>query len=272
MMLFAPKEIRENVARAIGYLQRNEVERALLTMCEALRAMADARLPLSVREKLHNRIRDFLKALENHSILRPLLDPGNTGSPRTFTLHPGKEAALATVLLGLARILRREKEQSLHKQSEAQLERKRQLLSEGLNALRKGQPARGLAFLRRIVDEFSGEDGIRVQMGHILHAAGMNAEAAQMFEDAMALQPREPAAYTGAVTAWLEQGEYAHAERVYKMALRTFGGHPSTFGKMAVMYLTWGKPQEAAEAAHHALQDDPAQVDALKVLAALDIT
>ncbi|WP_297669943.1 tetratricopeptide repeat protein [uncultured Desulfovibrio sp.] len=269
-MFSAPREIRDNVARAIGYVQRGEIERALLTMSAALRAMTDVRLPRPVREELHARIRDFLDAPALHDALRPLLAPGKAAAPHTLKLHPGKEAALATVLDGLARILRREEEQPLRREVEERLERKRRLLGEGLTALREGQPARGLAFLRRIVDEFGDEEGIRLQMGQILAAAGMHAEAAHMYEEAMTAQPRDAAAYTGAVAAWTELREYARAEKTYKAILRTFGGHPATFGKMAALYLAWGKLQEAGDAARRALQEDPAQADALTVLAALE--
>ena len=37
MLTSAPKSIRENIARATGYLRRDEVERALVTMSEAVR-------------------------------------------------------------------------------------------------------------------------------------------------------------------------------------------------------------------------------------------
>ena len=63
--------------------------------------------------------------------------------------------------------------------------------------------------------------------------------------------------------------EYEKAENVYKAVLRTFGGHPSTFGKMAKMYLEWHKKQAAEDAALRALQSDPDQPDALEVMAAL---
>jgi len=130
--------------------------------------------------------------------------------------------------------------------------------------------AKGRAFLKRIVEEFGDEDGIRLQMGQIFAAAGLFAEAAAMYEEAMTLQPREAAAYTGAVAAWMELREYEKAEAVYKAVLRTFGGHASTFGKMAKMYLAWHKKHDAEESALRALQTDPEQPDALEVMAALD--
>lgn len=270
MLTTAPKSIRENIARAKGYLRRDEVERALVTMSEAVRQLAEIKLARSARAELEIQIGEFLSGLVRHSVLQPLLDPGNTGKPRNICLQQGKEAALSTVLDGLAKILQTSAEQAVQQEAENRLARKKQLISSGLDFLREGQVAKGRAFLKRIVEEFGDEDGIRLQMGQIFAAAGLFAEAAAMYEESMALQPREAAAYTGAVAAWMELREYEKAEAVYKAVLRTFGGHASTFGKMAKMYLDWHKKHDAEEAALRALQTDPEQADALEVMAALD--
>ena len=269
MLTTAPKEIRENIARATGYLRRDEVERALVTMSEALRLLAGVKLARSARAELDAQIGDFLAAIVRHSMMQPLLDPGNTVKPRNISLQTGKEATLSTVLEGLARILQTAAEQAVQQEAEARLDRKKQLISNGLEFLREGQVAKGRAFLKRIVEEFGDEEGIRLQMGQIFAAAGLFAEAAAMYEEAMTIQPRDSAAYTGAVAAWMELQEYEKAETVYKAVLRTFGGHASTFGKMSKMYLAWHKKQAAEDNALRALQTDPAQADALEVMAAL---
>jgi len=201
MLTTAPKEIRENIARAMGYLRRDEVERALVTMSEALRLLAGVKLMRSARAELDIQIGEFLGGIVRHSALQPLLDPGNTGKPRSITLQAGKEATLSTVLDGLAKILETAAEQAVQQEAEARLERKKQLISSGLDFLREGQVAKGRAFLKRIVEEFGDEDGIRLQMGQIFAAAGLFAEAAAMYEEAMTIQPREASAYTGAVAA-----------------------------------------------------------------------
>lgn len=270
MLTTAPKYIRENIARAKGYLRRDEVERALVAMSEAVRQLAEIKLARSARAELEIQIDEFLSGLVRHSVLQPLLDPGNTGKPRNICLQQGKESALSTVLDGLAKILQTSAEQAVQQEAENRLARKKQLISSGLDFLREGQVAKGRAFLKRIVEEFGDEDGIRLQMGQIFAAAGLFAEAAAMYEESMALQPREAAAYTGAVAAWMELREYEKAEAVYKAVLRTFGGHASTFGKMAKMYLEWHKKHDAEEAALRALQTDPEQADALEVMDALD--
>jgi len=270
MLTTAPKDIRENVARAMGYLRRDEVERALMTMSTALRRYAEVKLLRSARAELDIQIGEFLSALVRHHAMQPLLDPNHTGKPKAITFQPGKETMLATVLEGLAKILQQEAEHSVQLEAEEKLERKRQLISMGLEFLREGQVAKGRAFLKRIVEEFSDEEGIRLQMAQIFSAAGLFSEAAAMYEEAMEAQPRDPAAYSGAVAAWLELREYEKAEGVYKAVLRTFGGHASTFGKMAKMYLEWHRKQPAEEAALRALSADPEQQDALEVMAELD--
>lgn len=270
MLTTAPKDIRENVARAVGYLRRDEIERALVTMSAALRRFAEVKMLRSARAELDIQIGDFLNVLVHHQSMQPLLDPGHTGHPKAITLHPGKEAMLGTVLEGLAKILQQEAENSVRQEAEERLERKRQLICTGLEFLREGQVAKGRAFLKRIVEEFSDEEGIRLQMAQIFSAAGLFTEAAAMYEEAMEAQPRDPAAYTGAVAAWMELREYEKAEGVYKAVLRTFGGHASTFGKMSKMYLEWHRKQAAEDAAIRALQADPQQQDALEVMEALE--
>ena len=77
-----------------------------------------------------------------------------------------------------------------------------------MQLIHEGQPAKGRAFLKRVAEEFSDEEGIRIQLGQIFTAAGQYTEAAEMYEEAMQAQPREAAAYTGAVAAWLKLREF----------------------------------------------------------------
>ena len=104
MLTVAPKEVRENIARANGYLRRNEVKRALASMSAALRQYAGLQLTRAARAELDIQISEFLSALVHHQSMQPLLDPAQSGIPREIFYHQGKESALATVLDGLAKI------------------------------------------------------------------------------------------------------------------------------------------------------------------------
>lgn len=269
MLKVAPKELRENIARANGYLRRGEVPRALRAMGSALRQFAGIQLMRGPRAELDIQISEFLNALVHHQTMQPLLDPAHNGKPRPIRYQQGKEAALATVLEGLAKIITSEAEAEIKRNAEERLERKKTLIETGTRLLKEGQPAKGRAFLKRVAEEFSEDPGIRVQLGKIFIAEGRLVEAAEMYEESIQHQPREVAAYTGAVAAWLELREYEKAEKIFQAILRTFGGHPNTFGKMAKMYWDWRKRDKAEELAIRALQGDARQKEALEVLDAL---
>lgn len=269
MLSVPPKELRENIARANGYLRRNEVPRALSTMASALKQFAGVQMMRAARAELDIQISEFLNSLIHHQTMQPLLDPAGNGKPRIIRYQQGKEAALAAVLDGLARIINSEAEDAIRKKTEERLERKKTLIETGTRLLQEGQLAKGRAFLKRVAEEFSEDAGIRVQLGKIFVAQGQLMEAAEMYEESIQFEPREVAAYTGAVNAWLELREYEKAEKVFLTILRTFGGHANTFGKMAKMYWDWRKRDKAEEMALRALQGNSSQPEALEVMNAM---
>lgn len=269
MLNVAPKDLRENIARANGYLRRNEVTRALKAMGSALRQFAGINLMRGPRAELDIQISEFLTALVHHQAMQPLLDPGGLGKPKVIRYQQGKETALATVLEGLAKIMESEEEAEIKRKTEERLERKKMLIETGTKLLAEGQLAKGRAFLKRVAEEFSQDQGIRVQVAKIFAASGSLVDAGEMYEESIENDPRDSSAYTGAVTTWLELREYERAEKIFMLILRTFGGHPNTYGKMAKMYLDWHKKDKAEDMAIRALQGNKSQPEAMAVMEAL---
>lgn len=270
MLNVAPKELRENIARANGYLRRGEVVRALAAMSSALRQFSGIHLMRGPRAELDIQISEFLNSLVHHQTMQPLLDPSGSGKPKPIPYHHGRESVLATVLDGLAKILASEAEEKIRRETETRLERKKTLIETGTKLIQEGQLAKGRAFLKRVAEEFGEDAGIRVQVGKIFEANGCLMEAAEMYEESIEAEPRESAAYAGAISAWLELREYEKAEKVFMAVMRTFGGHPNTFGRMAKMYLEWRKKDKAEEMAIRALQGNKQQPEALAVMEALN--
>ena len=221
------------------------------------------------RAELDIQICEFLNGLMHHQTMQPLLDPQHTGKPKPIRYQQGKENALAAVLEGLAKIMENEAEAEIRKVTEERLERKKMLIATGTQLLQEGQLAKGRAFIKRVAEEFSSDEGLRIQLAKIFAAAGQLVEAAEMYEESIQFEPREAAAYTGAVTTWLELREYERAEKVFQAILRAFGGHPNTFGRMAKMYWDWRKRDKAEEMAIRALQGNKTQPEALEVMSAL---
>ncbi|MCR5564097.1 MAG: hypothetical protein K6F46_12185 [Desulfovibrio sp.] len=262
-----PREVRDELARAAGWLSRGDAPRALESASRALRALSGRRLTRASRLAVQANVREVIDALASHPRLAPLLTASGRGRG-TIPCRPGQETTLASVLLGIARILR--EEDAALAEVKAAPERKKALIESGLQCLREGQVKTGTDYLRRVTVEFADEPDIFSQMGRLLSAAGLHREAALFHESAMQAHPRASEGYAEAVAAWLKAGEYARAETVFLAILRVFGGHPATFARMAAMYADWGRAAEARDMAGRALAEDPDQPLAATVLAKLD--
>ena len=261
-----PKNIRENIARAKGYVSRNELSRALDTMSVALREMGSATLSRAARFEAEAHCTEILQDVRYHPVMRPLLDPQNTGELRAIPYQRGKEGTLAAVLEGLAKILTEAAARQEGEARQAEDQRRDGLIAIGVEALQGGDVGRGCSFLRRAVAEFGHQPGLCMQVGRHMLDAQRYADAAQIFEVGLDKFPKESEAYSAAVNAYMLALEYAKAEAVFKKILRQFGGHASTYGRMAEMYLGWHKRMKAEEFAVRALQMDKEQAEALAVL------
>lgn len=265
-----PKGIRENIARAKGYLQRGEVPRALEVLGLALREGANVSLTRAARMEMEAHLRECLGELCRQPGMRPLLDPHNTGTPRNIPYQQGKEGVLATVLEGLGKILLDAEARQEREAQTAETQRRDSLMATGLEALRTGDLGRGRSFLRRVAVEFGQMPGLCMEVGRHLLEAEQHVDAAQIFEMAMEKTPKEAEAYSAAVNAYMLALEYEKAEAVFMKILRQFGGHASTYGRMARMYMAWNKRGKAEDFAVRALQVDKAQADALEVMARIE--
>lgn len=270
MQMSLPKDIRENIARAKGYLQRGEVPRALETISQALRVASGVTLARAARFEMEAHVLEFLGDLPRQPQMRVLLDPQNTGKPRAIPYQQGKEAVLATVLEGLGKIVLNAEMQQEQQAQAAEGQRRENLMATGLEALRTGDYGRGRSFLRRVAAEFGDQPGVYMEVGRCLAEAEQYVDAAQVFEMAMEKTPKEAEAYSSAVNAYLQALEYEKAEAVFVKVLRQFGGHASTYGRMAQMYWAWQKRTKAEDFAVRALQLDKEQAEALEVMARIE--
>ena len=265
MQAVVPKDLRDNLTRSVGYVRRDDLSRGLVCLNQALRQFSQARLTQVTMRQVERHIRHCLQELAAHPRVQSLL--GGVASEIPYT--PGREGALITVLEGLGRMLGDESTEAMRQQATERLERKKKLMAEGLQHLQEGKLRTGCAFLQRVAAEFGDEEGIRVRLAEVMLKAGQYREAGMMYESAMLASPRDARGYIGAVDCWLALKDYARAEACYQAVLRTFGGHPATFGRMASLYLAWEKPDKARDMAQEALKADAEQAEALGVLAAL---
>ncbi|MBQ7739381.1 MAG: hypothetical protein IJT59_06995 [Desulfovibrionaceae bacterium] len=268
--MLIPRDIREPMVRAIGYLRKDDPLQAMQAMVIALKA-AHLRNSLPLKRALVKPIQDFLHRLEDNPRIRWLLDGCVPDDGEAFPFSLGQETKLMAVLGGLVRILQKQEQTYADERQTYILARQRRetLLQTGQDYLRLGQLALAQAFFIRLVVEFKEEEDLWLEPAELLKSYGCHKELAGFYDALLKIYPKKAQIYTLALEEWLSLGEYERAEDVFKRFLEIFGRHPNTLARMARFYLNWGKLDQAELAAAEALSRDPNLAEALQVLNAL---
>ncbi len=257
-----PKDIRHHLAKAKGYLQKNDAPQALESIAEALRDMRFHHLRSAT--VVEREINVILQSLSTTPHMLPLLDPLNSGTAHVLRYQYGKEGALVTVLREFAKILR---EQSQKYQETQRTEHRLQdLIEKGNSLLENGQLGTGAAFLQRAVSEYPKDAQHISDIGHILCHYKQYAAAGKVYMASLAHHPKHKDFYSSAIEAYVQAGNYTAAELIFLKAFQQFGRHPRSLAKLAELYLLWDKADEAKEIAQEALALNAEEEAAQKVL------
>ncbi len=261
-----PKELREHIARAKGYVQKEDMVAALECLSLAVRTAGNV-LQIPLQRIAEQHINALLKDIERMPCMQILLDPQATGTSKELIYTHGKEGGLATVLREFAKIILEQQNLSAEQQKALIQNRLQSLLEKAEQAHAAGQWGTGNSFLQRAAKEFALQGHVIERVGQVLMDAQQYADAAQVFARALHNHPKERAFYTLAINAYLRGKDFAGAEKIFQAALQQFGEHPKTLARMASMYALWGKIIEAEECAKKALALDAEDALAKKVLA-----
>lgn len=268
MLAPAPKNVRENIARAKAYLRREDLPRAMEAMGTALRAYAGTKLIGQARFETEVNVLEFVNDLNRHHLLRQFFEARQVFNGPYVTYARGEENTLAERLETIGAAMT---EESTRKEREREAKvgmRREELILGGQAKLDEGDMPRGRSFLKRAADEFGHEPGVLADIGQRLLHKELLFEAAEMFEAAIETFPTESKAYAGSVSCYIKLQEYEKAETIYMKALRQFGAHPRTLINIARLYMLWRKRDKAYEYAKRALGIDPKLKEAQEIMEA----
>lgn len=263
-----PQGIRANVARARAQLHRGNLQQSLDSLSKCLHDIAEVSLASKALFELEVNISEILSELVNHKDMEPVF-AGRPHIKRKFVYTRGNETPLAVVLEGLATLFGERSAADMEAKKQLKEARKQETLKKAAQQLELGNKARAMAYMRRLIDEFGDEPSLIPNLTEHLEIAGMYHEAAEFYEEAISRFPKNAAVYRGAAIAWMHAKEFAKSESIFLKVLNTFGGHASTYGNMAKLYLAWGHRHQAEEAISKALALEPTQPEALEVAATL---
>ncbi|WP_461209125.1 hypothetical protein [Desulfocurvus sp. DL9XJH121] len=250
------KRVREDVARARAALGKGNALKSLEHFVRAVDEFKDARIFGREKFEAEVHIQEYLKDFNRHpDVKKHFADKNIHVTPYVAYNRGGEAALLESANKVLAEMRGADKAEEQIKEAK-QEHRKEELLEMGRSCLEAKEFPKGKSVLRRLVEEFGSEPGLKTEVGRMLLKAGLYFEAGEALEDALLDAPRDSKALSGAIQAYKHAGEYTKMEMLYKHALKTFGAHPKTLLHMAEMYVKWHKWDEAYDTSKQAYDGD----------------
>lgn len=250
------KRVREHVARAKRSLNKGEVARSLEHIQDALHEMLSSQIFGRDKFEVEVHLQEFLKEFNGHSDIKEYFNEKGVHVTPYVSFSRGKEK---DVLDFFKKVHDDMVQDAAQAQEDAQANRdnqRREMLDRGQQLLDAGELPKAKAMFRRLVEEFHDVEGLKTNVGERLLKAELYFEAGELLEEAVAENPRDSHALAHAVQAYKSAREYPKMEKLYKIALKTFGSHPKTLLHMAEMYLDWKKFDEAYDFAKQAYDAD----------------
>ncbi len=261
------KAIKENVARAKGYLRGGRFRKAMDAALAALAIRLKAKLFGQERLEADFQLAEFCDEFSAHPRVLEFL-ASIKFKTRPFLRYDRNQAE---AIQGRLEILRRRWEEKLEEERQASLRRAKEEKRIWLNAaaacLASGELPKGKVYLRRVAEKYGNEPGTLVEVGKRMLGAGLFSEAAEILTGAMKADPADAELYRLLVDAYMGLGEYPQAEAVYLAAIKQFGAHPRTYLNMCELYKVWRKREKIFEYAQRALSIDPDLAEAKDLLA-----
>ena len=264
--LSAPAAVSQNIARAKSLARRDEAVRALDSLIEALQLFEPTKIVGKARYEVEVNILECIGDLNRTPKVKTLLLELTKSPAAAIAYAPGSEKKLLTVLSVLRKGLFETEEAKVRSARDKLEGRKNMLLEKGTEFLKAGETARGKAVLRQLGDEFGKEPGVLTNIGSLLLEANLQYEAAEFWEQALELFPKESKIYAGLVNCYVTLHEYEKAEQVYIKAIKQFSQHPRTLLNLAKLYLAWNKKDKAFELANRVYKRDAANQEAKDIM------
>ncbi len=256
-MFNTPAKIaRENIARAGRDLLKGEMARAVGFICDALKIMIESTIFGKEKFEVEVHLQEFLKEFNTHPDVKAYFAAKNIHNLPYVRFARGEERKLLGALSEVHSDLQEAQSQTAEGAKQRQADEIREALDQGQQLLDSKELPKAKAVLKRLVEKYPKEEGLKTEVGGRLLKASLYFEAGEILEEAIAENPKDSKALSLAVTAYKSAREFSKMEALYKFALKTYGTHPKTLTHMAEMYLEWNKWEDAYNCAKQAYDMD----------------
>jgi tetratricopeptide (TPR) repeat protein len=265
-----PKAVKEDIARAKGYLNRNEFLKSIDAAINALDNKRGAKFMGKDRFEIAYYLEEYCSQLSNHPQIKDFLASIMIRITPFVQYQEGQEKLVRDRLNIIKTRMQMQEDLKQETSQQERLQRKNQLLEKAEVYLAEQNLPMMRSYFRRVAEEFGDEAGVLTGIGETLFKAELFNEAVEPFELALELNPRDGRAFASLVQCRLNLRDWEDAEKLYLAALKTFGAHPRTLFNLAKLYKQMRKFDDAEDYARLAVSGQPDFTEARELLRELN--
>lgn len=260
------KMARENIARASRDLLKGDMARAVGFCCDALKIMIESTIFGKEKFEVEVHLQEFLKEFNQNPEVKAYFAAKEVHTSPYVRFARGEERKVLAALSVVLGDLQAAEVENAEGAKQRQADEIRDTLDQGQLLLDAKELPKAKAVLKRLVEKYPKEEGLKTDVGGRLLKAGLFFEAGEILEQAISENPKDSKALALAVQSYKSAREFTKMEALYKFALKTYGSHPRTLLHMAEMYFEWNKWDEAYNFAKQAYDADNSMDKAKEIM------
>lgn len=254
------KEIREDIARAKAFVQRDDLLRSLGALRSALKLLAKSKVFGVERFEIDALLDEALREVGGHKTLKKVLPSG-------LRHARGKTVQLYRTVDKLYVKLEQAMERARVERQRGRMAELDDLLITAQEKLKENDEMEARKLFRRASERFKDVPGLYSDIGTRMMMGGLIQEAVEYLNKALEKNPRDQRAHSSLITCLEGLGEPAKAEEAMKTAIKHLGKHEPLMLRLAKLSLTQRNWNQAYDLAEAVFKENPLSSPAQKIMA-----
>lgn len=253
------KDIREDIARARAYANKSDYLKTLECLANAIKGIVTSQVFGAEKFEIQAHLEEALRDLNKMKMIKKLFPAG-------LKYQKGMEKTFYQTLMRLHRKLG----EAMEKARVTKLRKRLAVLDDNMikaaNLVKAGNQLEARKLYRKISEFFQDIEGMDSDIGNRLTMFGMFPEAVEYLKKALKDSPADVRAHNAIILCYEGMNEIEKAMEAIKEAMRRIGASEGLYLRMAKLHLTkleWGEVYNNAKAA---LDKNPLNTEAQKLV------
>lgn len=259
-MSVTSKSIKEDISRSRAAMKKNDYLKTLDGLAKGFAGFARAQIFGRDKFEIQVLLEEAMNELNGLAMIQRLF-------PQGMKYVKGKEMASAKVLMRLRDKLKVAMEKARVAKKREDLGRLDELLIKAGDLIKADDPLEARKLFRKAADEYGNEiDVLFSDIGTRLVMAGLFSESHEYLNRALEKRAADARAHNSMIMSWEGLGETDKAIDAVKEAMRRLGQTEALNHKLAQLYFGARVFTEAHKYATHALEQNPLNREAEKII------